>query len=148
MRHGEPNKTSPDENRTLTKEGESKLFSAATGWLPLVGMFDHILCSPYKRTSQTAEIVKIIFQHMPEIIVDNNLKPGCRSEYIEEMIEILEGDNILFIAHDPDLTYHISYFTGNSEINPMYYGSFAKISFGDNPPRKGLGKLDFIMEVK
>lgn len=148
MRHGEPNKTKPDEKRSLTKEGESILFKAAIGWLPLIGSFDHILCSPYKRTRQTAEIIKIIFQHFNEIIVDNNLKPGCRSEYIEEMMACLEEENVLFIAHDPELTYHISYFTGNPEIIDMNHGSLAKISFGDNPVRQGLGKLEFLLEVK
>lgn len=148
MRHGEPNKNSSDESRTLTKEGESKLFKAAAGWLPLIGSFNHIVCSPYKRTRQTAEIIKIIFQHIPEIIIDNNLKPGCRSEYIEEMMEVLGDENILFIAHDPELTYHISYFTGDPEIKRIKYGSLAKISFGEKPPRQGLGELQFILEVK
>lgn len=148
MRHGEPNKTTPDQSRTLTKEGESKLFKAATGWLPMIGAFDHILCSPYKRTRQTAEIIKIIFHYHNEIIIDNNLKPGGVSEYVEEMMTCLEGENILFITHDPELTYHISYFTGNPEIKNLHYGSLAKISFNGNPARKGLGKLEFILEVK
>jgi len=148
MRHGEPNKTSPDKNRTLTKEGESNLFKAATEWLQLVGSFDYILCSPYKRTRQTSEIIKIIFHYQNELIIDNNLKPGCTSEYIEEMMACLDGSNILFIAHDPELTYHISYFTGVPEIKNMHYGSLAKISFGNNPVRKGLGNLEFILEVK
>ncbi|MFA8343004.1 MAG: histidine phosphatase family protein [Rhodothermaceae bacterium] len=148
MRHGEPNKTTPDQNRTLTKEGESKLFKAATGWLPMIGSFDQILCSPYKRTRQTSEIIKIIFHYQNEIIIDNNLKPGGTSEYIEEMMECLDGPNILFITHDPELTYHISYFTGDPEIKNMQYGSLAKIAFGDKPARRGLGNLEFILEVK
>ncbi len=147
MRHAEPNSGQSDKDRTLTKNGESSIFKAATGWLPLIPNLSYIIASPYKRTYQTAEIVKIIFQSPNEIILDNNMQPGCRSSYIEEMAECFKNEDILFVGHDPDLSYHISYFTGEMDVKRFKYGSLAKISFDDNLIREGLGKLVFLLDI-
>ncbi len=143
MRHAEPTKLiNDDSKRGLTENGKSYVFNLATNNLELLKNLDYILCSPYKRTFQTAEIIKIITEHKNDLILDNRLLPGCKPEYIEEIANCLDEDNVLFVAHNPELSYHVSYFTGNPEPIVFGYATLVQISFENKiAPMSGKVKL-------
>lgn len=140
-RHGEPDKNQDDSKRKLTEAGKTKVFQFATKWHMDIPKFDLIISSPYKRTRQTAEIIKIIFNIPEEIMFDDKLGPGCFSEYIDELVNCYPLEDIIIIGHEPDLSYHVSYFTGNSEAIEFGHANMVKISFNGNV-KADCGKLE------
>lgn len=142
-RHGEPERIKEDSLRCLTESGRKNLFNLMLNWKTKIPKIDLIICSPYKRTHQTAEVINIMFEVPNGIIIDNNLMPGCSSAYIEELLNIYRDyEDILIVAHNPELSYHISYFTEHSELIEFGYATLAKIIFNGRTGYKK-GKFDF-----
>jgi phosphohistidine phosphatase len=138
-RHGEPEKNKEDRLRSLTEKGKTNLFSIALNWKSKIENIDLIIASPYKRTKQTAEIIKIIFDLNKDIIFDSGLEPGCNSQYIEELLNIYNESNILIVGHMPELSYHVSYFTKTNEMIEFSYATMVKISFtGERSRNSGI----------
>lgn len=141
-RHGEPENNKEDRLRSLTEKGKTNLFSIALNWKSKIENIDLIIASPYKRTKQTAEIIKIIFDLNKDIIYDSGLEPGCNSQYIEELINIYSENNLLIIGHMPDLSYHVNYFTKTNEMIEFSYATLVKINLNEEK-RRNSGIFEF-----
>lgn len=150
IRHGEAEDQKlgkPDSERRLTEEGKKKMRRAAEGWKYLINGFDYLVSSPLIRAKETADIVKNVFDFEDEIILDNRLIFGNKTENVVDLANEL-GGNIALFGHEPDFSNHVSNLIsqGNAEID-FKKGMIAKISFGGKA-RIGGGILEFLIPTK
>ena len=148
IRHGkaEPTfQTKKDIDRELTKEGINIIKRSVGFWKNRINNFDFIITSPFKRAVQTGEIIAELMNYKNDLIKDNALSPGCSTRSVIQLAEELNADNIAFVGHQPDMSYHISSLVCNSQLNLKFSpASIAKVSFKGNPiPGKGI--LEFLL---
>jgi len=148
IRHGkaEPaSETKKDIDRELTEEGMDIIKRSVGFWKNGILSFDFIFTSPFKRAVQTAEIIAELMNYKNDLIKDSALFPGCSTRAIIELAEVLNGDNLAFVGHQPDMSYHISSLVCNSQLNLKFSpASIAKVSFKGNP-KPGKGILEFLL---
>ena len=148
IRHGKAeaaSQTKKDIDRELTEEGKNIIKRSVGFWKNGIISFDFIITSPFKRSVQTAEIIAELMNYKNDLIKDSALFPGCSTRSIIELAEVLNGDNIAFVGHQPDMSYHISTLVCGSQLNLKFSpASIAKISFKGNP-NPGKGILEFLL---
>jgi phosphohistidine phosphatase len=148
IRHGKAEPTSSlvdDKERQLTDEGKKILRSSAEQWKSIIKQPDFILTSPLIRAVQTAEIIAEVMNFNDGVLNENLLLPGSSTNSLIELSKSLNAENIFFVAHQPDLSFHLSRFIGNTEVNLKFSpGSIAKISF-EGKPKLGKGMLAFLL---
>jgi phosphohistidine phosphatase len=148
IRHGKSEPASAnkkDEDRELTGEGRKIINQSVSLWKNRISKFDFILASPLKRALQTAELIAENFNYKNDIIKDSALLPGGNTSSIIELADTIEGEDIAFIGHQPDMTHHISRLIGVSDLRIKFSpASIAKISF-DGKPKKDKGILIFLL---
>lgn len=88
-----------DADRQLTEQGREQVVQAAKF---LVGVqFDRVLCSPYVRARQTAELLCATLQRQGDIEIVPWLTPD---DDVREVTRKLDGypvENLLIVAHQP-----------------------------------------------
>lgn len=151
IRHGDAEKSvfgQKDSERKLTEKGKDSTKIAAQNWKRIIPKFDYILSSPYIRAIQTAEIIASNFNYTDKLITDNKLSCGSRFENVVELVNSLEGTNIAYVGHQPDLSNHLSDFI-SSGTSKLDFGKsmIAKISFR-NKAIKGGGTLIYLLPVE
>ena len=148
VRHSEAEPTShlkKDSERELTQEGFYLIESAAKRWKSFIATFEYIFTSPFKRAVQTAEIVRSVTETVNEIIIDKSLSPGSSANAIIMLSNTIEADEILFIGHQPDISYSISQFISSYDVNlKISPATICKISF-KGKPKPGRGKLELLL---
>ena len=148
IRHGKAEPESPEINdidRELTKEGISIIKRSVGFWKNGIVSFDIIITSPFKRAVQTAEIIAELMNYKNDLIKDSALSPGSSIRSVLQLAEVLNGENIAFVGHQPDMSYHISSLVCNSQLNLKFSPvSIAKVSF-DGKPKPGKGVLEFLL---
>ena len=148
IRHGKSEPVVPgkkDSERKLTEEGSLIVEASANGWKELIPGFDQIITSPYLRAKQTAQIISDLFHFPGDIVEDNILAPGSVTRNIIELANALNGNDIAFVGHQPDMGYHISDFISVNGVNIKFSpSSIAKISF-ENNAASGKGILMFLL---
>jgi phosphohistidine phosphatase len=148
VRHGDAERTtagSSDFERELTREGIIQLRVSAEKWKNLVTGFDYIVTSPLVRAVQTAKIIAEVFDYKNEIIKDERLGGGGETQGLIEIADALDGDDFLFVGHQPDFSQHVSDFisSGFSRIE-FKKAAIAKISF-HNRIQLSKGVLEFLI---
>ncbi|MFZ2323915.1 MAG: histidine phosphatase family protein [Ignavibacteriaceae bacterium] len=132
-----------DFERELTEEGINLIKNSVAAWKKFIYEFEIIFTSPLKRAVQTSEIISNVMQPVPNIIVENNLGTGSRTQ---DLIEILNGTDkkeVAVIGHQPDLSIHIYNLCGSGNFNLVFPpAAIAKIEF-ENRIKYGSGKLIF-----
>jgi phosphohistidine phosphatase len=148
IRHGKAEPASPakkDIDRELTEEGANIIKRSVDFWKHGIISFDFIITSPFKRAIQTAEIIADLINCKNDLIIDKVLSPGSSTRSVIQLAEVLIGDRIAFVGHQPDLSYHISSLACNSQLNLKFSpASIAKLSFNGNP-KPGKGILEFLI---
>ncbi len=148
IRHGKAEPASPakkDIDRELTEEGRSIINRSVGFWKNGIISFDFIITSPFKRAVQTAEIIAELMNYKNDLIIDNVLSPGSSTRSVIQLAEVLIGDNIALVGHQPDMSYHISSLASNSQVNLKFSpASIAKVSF-KGIPIPGKGTLEFLL---
>lgn len=151
VRHSEAENIKKGQNdfdRELTESGKSIISNAANNWIKIIKSIDFLVSSQLIRAKQTAEIIKQSFQFQNEIIFDNRLNPGCKVENIIDILNELNGNNILIVGHQPDLSKITSALISDSIASIDFKkGTIAKISF-DGKIRTGNGVLEFLIIPK
>jgi phosphohistidine phosphatase len=99
-----------DSERPLTDKGEDKLWKITEGMKALELTFDAILCSPYVRARQTAEIIAEALHARKKIEFSETLTPGGGSKTLIELLNRLnpEPQDVLLVGHEPHLSDFIS----------------------------------------
>jgi phosphohistidine phosphatase len=139
VRHADAEKTPPgkrDEDRRLTREGKDRIKVVAARWIYFIGELDFICTSPYVRAVETAEIIAKAFEFEKEIIKDNGLASGSLTKDLINLVNSLEGEDILIVGHQPDLSEHVSnLISAKGALVEFKKAAVAKISFN--------GKVNF-----
>lgn len=150
LRHGEAVRiasTLKDSDRNLTKQGITSITSAASNWKGLISKPDFIVCSPYLRTRQTAEIATKILEPSNELITDIRLVSGTPTQPVIDLINELDAETIMLVGHEPDCSRHVSTFTSNSGMHIQFStGTLAGLHF-PGKVRPGSGLLYFLLPV-
>ena len=145
VRHAEAEKNPFDPERRLTELGKSKFRNTVHDWYKGNWTINNIFCSPYKRTVETAEIIKDIFGFNGEVIKDDMLLPGSSCENLINMANSFPGENIVFVGHQPDLSYHLANLIACSSANfSIHPGTVTAISF-EKKVKAGAGCLEFMI---
>jgi len=100
-----------DSLRPLTAQGQKKMYHEARGMQRLGLKFDTIICSPYLRAKQTAEIVAQSYKLKNKTIhfTKNLLPPASIKELLQEIhAHYLKSKSVLLVGHEPHLTEMIS----------------------------------------
>lgn len=151
IRHGIAEDKKPgqrDYDRELTEEGRKKMAAASKAWKEIIPSFDTLISSPLIRALQTAEIVRKAYGIKEDVIQDNRLMPGSRTEDIIAILNEMQGENLAIFGHEPDFSMHVSRLISNSgaEID-FKKGAIAKITFPGRA-RLSAGTLEFLIPVK
>jgi len=108
LRHGVAHDAGPktefrDEPRELTDEGRRRMQVAATGIARLDLAFQAVVCSPFVRCVETAEIVGGVLGIAPRIA--QPLRPGLHVHgLIGLLLEYPEAGAVLVCGHQPDMS--------------------------------------------
>jgi phosphohistidine phosphatase len=133
VRHADAEKTQPgkrDHERKLTIEGRKSIEYASDRWKHFINHLDHICTSPYTRAVETAEIIAEAFEYNSEIIKDKVLSAGSNTKDLVELVNALEGNDILIVGHQPDLSQHLSNLISSRSASIEFRKTaLAKISF-------------------
>ncbi len=137
-----------DASRPLTDKGIKKTRSAARGLVRLGVSPTQILCSPYLRTRQTADIVKETLgcaeQPQPCAELRSDASP---EDFLNALASFSEDDCVLCVGHEP----HLGHTAGTMLLGQSVAGlSFKKagaccIRF-HGKPRHGNGVLQWWLE--
>ncbi len=148
IRHGKAEpafQTKKDIDRELTEDGINIIKRSVAFWKNRIISFDFIITSPFIRAVQTAEIIAELMNYKNDLIKDSTLSPGNITRSVIQLAKALDGDNIAFVGHQPDMSYHISTLVSNSQLNLKFSPvSIAKVFF-DGKPKPGKGILEFLL---
>ncbi|MCU7494529.1 MAG: hypothetical protein HF314_01285 [Ignavibacteria bacterium] len=151
VRHGAAEDKKPGESdfdRELTEEGKKKMTLAVKGWKNLIPRLDTLVSSPLIRAVQTAEVARKAYGIKEEVIKDNRLMPGSRTEEVVALINEMPGEEIVLFGHEPDFSTHLSRLISNSGAGIDFKkGAIAKIYF-QGRARLSSGSLEFLIPVK
>ena len=137
-----------DRSRPLTEEGIEKTQKAVKGLIRLGVIPTQLLCSPYLRTRQTADIAKetLDVAGQPQPCVE--LRPDASPEdFLNTLVSFSEDDCVLCVGHEP----HLGHTAGTMLLGQPVSGlSFKKagaccIRF-HGKPRRGNGVLQWWLE--
>jgi phosphohistidine phosphatase len=105
--HGDP-RYPDDSKRPLTDKGKQKLLEAVRAMQKLELKLDVILSSPYKRASQTAEIVAKKYTKS-KLGFSNELRPeGKFNNLIKHLKQFDSDSGVMLVGHEPYLSELIS----------------------------------------
>lgn len=102
----------PDEDRSLTEKGRSRMRRGAQGLQRMVPKLEIIASSPYRRAVQTAEIVcrlypEATFHTLPSLAPGHG--PKAVTNWLREQDPL---SNVALVGHEPDLSRLIVHLTG------------------------------------
>lgn len=133
VRHADAEKVQPakkDEDRRLSKEGKERIRGVSNQWFYFIKNIDIICSSPFTRAVETAEIIAECFEYEGEIIKDDVLASGSYTKDMVEFVNSLDGNDILVVGHQPDLSEHVSnLISSNGALVDFKKAAIAKISF-------------------
>lgn len=148
IRHGKAESGSvfkPDSERELLANGKDEMMIAASHWKRAIKQFDYIVSSPYTRALQTAEIIKEIFNHNEDIIIEPFLATGGNVSKLVTLCNSLSPHKIAFVGHEPTFSRYVSQLVSSVGISINFRkGMIAKISFV-NKVREGGGTLEYLI---
>ncbi len=145
IRHGYAENIGNDYERNLTERGVKILNETFTALKKIEPRIDVVVTSPLLRAMQTAKILHSIYNVEYEIVKENALANSAKTEDLLAMLNALPGDNIAFVGHQPDMSYHVSNLISNSGASVTFFpGSVAKIRF-DGLPRMRAGVLELLV---
>lgn len=129
LRHGIAADVGPegsgDAGRPLTKEGITKMQSAARGMRKLGLRLDALLSSPLVRAHQTAKIVAR--EIGLELQLAEELSPGCDLARLFGLLgEHRAAERVMLVGHEPDFSQLIGALTGGSRVQ-IKKGGLARV---------------------
>lgn len=144
-----------DSERPLTPKGERKLWKVAEGMKALELTFDVILCSPYVRARQTAEIIAEAMHTRKKIEFSETLTPSGNAKKLIELLNHFDPalQEILLVGHEPHLSQLISLLVSGKTgfavvmkkgglckltVESLHYGRCAALEWLLTPGQMGL----------
>ncbi len=136
LRHGlaaerDSNRFPDDSRRPLLPKGRARIRQGCDALCALEISFDWILSSPYRRASQTAEIVAAALNLKKRLIYREELTPGGDPKSLVRYVNGLlpEPQDVLLVGHEPDFSQFIAHLIagGPSAAIDMKKGGLAKL---------------------
>lgn len=137
-----------DHLRPLTDEGVEKTQQAVKGLVRLGVVPTHILCSPYLRTRQTAELAQAILGVAEQPQPCDELRSDASPEdFLNTLLSFSQDDCVLCVGHEPHL--------GHTAGTMLFGQPVAGLSFKragacriqlHGKPRRGNGVLHWWLE--
>ena len=110
IRHGRAETyASSDSARRLVSEGEQQVRQLASQFRTHSLSFDKLICSPYTRAQQTAQIIKAEIGFDKELITCDDIVPDGDVSSVIKNLNAFGDKNILLVSHMPLLGYLASY---------------------------------------
>lgn len=123
-----------DFERQLSPEGIELIKTAVKYWKSVIPALDFIITSPLVRAVQTGKLIAENMNYKGEIITDNNLAPGSRTNDVMEILKTYGKENIACIGHQPELSMHVSNFiSSNGCVLHFPPAAICKIRFMGSP---------------
>lgn len=97
--HGTPEYE--DDERPLTPKGRKRMKEQIRGFKALDVMPDRLLSSPLPRARETAEIVAKGLGIEDRLELVNELRPHASSASIRRWLDVLPGDSVMIVGHNP-----------------------------------------------
>lgn len=139
LRHGpaqEADQAEPDASRHLTQEGAEEVRRFA-GRLAHVGLrVQAVLSSPLTRAAQTAEIVAQALRPSTPLVLDPRLSPGLDVAVLVPVLDEWDGEDLLLVGHEPDLSGLIRGITGGR--THMVTTALARLELESTSPPTGM----------
>ncbi len=154
LRHGEAGKRVPartkDAERSLTEEGRDGIGEVARAMSRLKIKPDHIVSSPLKRSTETAEIVARALKKRDEVEVWDELRPeGSRQALYKRLSELKVESSTILVGHEPYLTHMINDLMNHQGVPRIVLrkGGLARLSIRSFSP-KVEGELRWLLTPK
>ncbi len=125
-----------DRERPLSEDGVSRMQAEAKTMASLGLGLERVVCSPFTRARQTAEIVAKTLGLTNALAEDERLEPGFDSVGLERILRERRGlKTLMLVGHEPDLSRIIGKLTG-ARVE-FKSGSLARIGVPDPQSPKG-----------
>jgi len=105
LRHAQANTAmpgQPDVDRHLTEHGQTEADGVGQWLTAQKALIDLILCSPARRTQQTAECVLRSLGEVP-ILTDRRIYNAAPTDLLDVLNEYLDKQRLLLIGHNPGM---------------------------------------------
>ena len=133
MQHGQAVSEQEDPARPLSREGVTQCQLSAKAIQRMGLAFDVIVCSPKRRSHQTAALVAEAIRYpYSDILESEAALPKAGPEEILKKLSQLIGDKILIVGHLPNLSRLVSKLIGSDrEIVRFENGGLVGVKKGD-----------------
>ncbi len=116
LRHGEAVVSSPDRQRSLSLRGQQQTAAAIDQKLAVLRSINAVVCSPYRRARQTAQIAKDLIGFEPAIMHSPLLYPEADPQKLFDWLQQGVGDCLL-VGHNPQLSDVLNRLVGYQAAN-------------------------------
>ena len=137
LRHGDAAVGGSDQSRQLSARGREQVHQQALRHYQEISAMDVVVCSPYVRAAQTAEIVTRETA-VKSIEWLDDLVPHGSLRRVEAFLQQHQASNVLLVSHLPLVGLLIDYLTGET-ANSMGTASLASLSM--DYPAQGMATL-------
>jgi phosphohistidine phosphatase len=135
-----------DDERPLSDQGRQQMEAVGDAIKRLALKFDHILSSPLRRAMQSAEaLCQALGVPESTITTCDQLAPGCSTRKLSKRLRGLEGDNILLVGHEPDLSKHLVRFIGSKRAQVELPKAGVACLRCESTPGKGSAVLEWLL---
>jgi phosphohistidine phosphatase len=152
VRHGiaEPrDEARPGQERALTPKGRDRTRRAALGLAALGCRPDRVGSSPLRRALETARIVSEVLCSEAPLDLCSFLKPGAAASDIAAWLQDVDGDDVMIVGHQPDMTHITSGLLSGKTGLAIHFKKAAAcgLSFGDII-EPGAAQLEWLLQPR
>ena len=109
MQHGQAVSEQEDPARPLSREGVEQIQASASALRRLGLAFDVMICSPKRRSHQSAALLAESIRYpYSDILESKSALPAAEPEELLQKLGQLIGDKILVVGHLPNLSTSVS----------------------------------------
>ena len=139
-----------DSERRLTEYGRSKLKNIAEDAKGEEPVVNKILCSPFRRARESAEIIADIYSVSHDEIIESDIIVNSMPREVIRFLKEYSGQNLVCVGHMPTLAYLAAEMTGGYHL-PLdfnfYPGQFLVLDFKNKfMYNKGILRFYYNME--
>lgn len=129
----------PDSDRFLTEKGVRRTRRATEGLVRLDAAPDLVICSPWTRAVQTAELVLEAFGlSEAQLICDADLLPMSNPATILHKLADLDVEAVMLVGHAPHLDLVLDELSDGALIQPLTKAGAACMELDPRRPTRGL----------
>jgi phosphohistidine phosphatase len=126
-----------DASRPLTEQGREEVARVAAFLARTAPALDAIVTSPYRRASETADIVAQHLNLQDKVVSDARIAPGFDADRLVKLVkQFPEAEALLLVGHEPDFSITIRELTGGRVL--LKKGALAFVETAEKSPKRGV----------